>query len=617
MALQLFSNNAETTLSSALANGATTINVTSGQGGEFPSPTGGDYAILTLYEKDINGNVENVENVKLTARTSDALTVVRDHEGIVGVAGGFSYPTVPGRTVYIAMRWSAAGASNMVQTGHIGVLVQAWNAALDWVAANITDAGKALLNAANAAAQRTVLGLGGAATKDVGTGAAQVAAGDHLHGGVYEPVGTVASHTSAGDPHGQYALEAALGTAAVKNTGTSGNTIPLLDAANTWGSLQTFTTGINSCGPGNDSTNVAISPTALGARTTGLENVAVGASALNNSTTGGSSTAVGYSALSGQTTGSNNTAVGRGALSGASTSSGGVAVGYGALAGAVTTNYNVAVGYGAASSLTSGTLCVAIGYYAMRYATNAPNNAAVGAMALYNTTSGGNNTALGYYAGTGNTSGSENVFVGATAGVSNTTGYMNVALGASALGSVAADNNTAIGASALLLDQSFNAHTYSNCAGIGSSARVSGNNQVQLGSSATTTYVYGTVQNRSDLRDKADVRDTVLGLKFINALRPVDYRWDMRDDYMRMNGDKVVRLPKDGSKKRSRFHHGLIAQEVEAVIAATGIDFGGYQAHDKSGGNDVKTIGYDELIAPLIKAVQELSAKVAALESRG
>lgn len=34
-----------------------------------------------------------------------------------------------------------------------------------------------------------------------------------------------------------------LGTAAVKNTGTSGNTVPLLDGANTWSAVQTFNAG--------------------------------------------------------------------------------------------------------------------------------------------------------------------------------------------------------------------------------------------------------------------------------------------------------------------------------------------------------------------------------------
>jgi hypothetical protein len=66
-------------------------------------------------------------------------------------------------------------------------------------------------------------------------------------------------------------------------------------------------------------------------------------------------------------------------------------------------------------------------------------------------------------------------------------------------------------------------------------------------------------------------------------------------------------LQKDGSKKRNRYHHGLIAQEVSRVIQDTGVDFGGFQWHAHNGGSDVYTLGYSELIAPLIKAVQELS----------
>ena len=36
------------------------------------------------------------------------------------------------------------------------------------------------------------------------------------------------------------------------------------------------------------------------------------------------------------------------------------------------------------------------------------------------------------------------------------------------------------------------------------------------------------------------------------------------------------------------------------------MDFGGFQDHAVNGGQDVLSLGYMELIAPLIKAVQEL-----------
>jgi hypothetical protein len=193
---------------------------------------------------------------------------------------------------------------------------------------------------------------------------------------------------------------------------------------------------------------------------------------------------------------------------------------------------------------------------------------------------------------------------------SNTTGANNTALGFGTLyNAVSVSNNTAVGYNALAGNT-----LYSNCSGLGAASAITASNQVQLGDSATTTYVYGTVQNRSDLRDKAEVRDTVLGLDFINELRPVDYKWDMREDYKTETLEQLNDLTHDGTHTRSRFHHGLIAQEVQDIIQASGVDFGGFQDHSVSGGEDVLSIGYDELIAPMIKAIQELTARINVLE---
>ena len=276
--------------------------------------------------------------------------------------------------------------------------------------------------------------------------------------------------------------------------------------------------------------------------------------------------------------------------------------------------------------------------------------------------SGANNTVFGLNAGNAQTTGIANTLVGMNAGISLTSGTQNTFFGRSAGTGVTTQNNntcigyntgigpigagnTAIGYRALVDTTSTTAtfntsvgyqalatlNTYTNCSGLGADAAVTGDNQIQLGDSATTTYVYGTVQNRSDLRDKADVRDTQLGLAFVNALRPVDYKLDMRDDYKPAIPDdvenaeamaawreasKIENLTHDGSKKRLRYHHGLIAQEVKAVLDAQGIDFGGYQDHKIKGGDDVLSIGYDELIAPLIKSIQELTARIAQLEAK-
>ena len=67
---------------------------------------------------------------------------------------------------------------------------------------------------------------------------------------------------------------------------------------------------------------------------------------------------------------------------------------------------------------------------------------------------------------------------------------------------------------------------------------------------------------------------------------------------------------KDGSKARQRYHYGLIADELKTTMDELGVDFGGYQDHSIHGGMCVKSVGYAELISPLIKAVQELSAQV-------
>jgi hypothetical protein len=239
---------------------------------------------------------------------------------------------------------------------------------------------------------------------------------------------------------------------------------------------------------------------------------------------------------------------------------------------------------------------------------------------------GGNvsfNTFVGYISGY-NIGGSSNVAVGHAAmqgsGPSNTANY-NTAVGFQALNTIlSGTDNTAVGLGALS-----NNTTYSNTSGFGYDAEVTGSNQIQLGNSSTTTYTYGAVVDRaSDIRDKADVQDTNLGLNFIMALRPVMYRWDYREDYRppRPGPDataedwaayneacKLENLTHDGSKKRNRLHQGLIAQEVKAVIDNLGTDFGGYKDGTIDGGEDRVTLAYGEFIAPLIKAIQELKAE--------
>jgi hypothetical protein len=312
---------------------------------------------------------------------------------------------------------------------------------------------------------------------------------------------------------------------------------------------------------------------------------------------------------------------------------------------------NIAIG-NALLALTGGSAYnLAIGYLAMQYATTAAYNVALGSGAIFNARDSTNsynvaigidaggsldsrkgngygNTFIGYQSG-GMYTGTDNVTLGRYAGTNmsfsaqTTANDNNVVLGANALIAQNYDSNncTFVGAAS---QGSWNA-SITNSSALGYAATVTGSNQIQLGNSSTTTYVYGTVQNRSDARDKTDIRDTQLGLDFITALRPVDFKWDYREDYVEQvvsaNGTEKptvtsVQHEKDGSRKRNRYHHGLIAQEVKAVLDAKGIDFGGYQDHSVAGGKDVLSIGYEELVGPLVKAIQELTARLEALEAR-
>lgn len=342
---------------------------------------------------------------------------------------------------------------------------------------------------------------------------------------------------------------------------------------------------------------------------TGDYNVVVGSHAGKSLTSGESNSFYGCDAGASSTTAKDNVAVGQAAMQNNTTGSGNTYVGCYAGTQTGTGNANVAVGRSALFRNEGGSNNVAIGREALCGISNSgaspEGSTAVGFQALAKHNGSLNNVAVGCVAGVNLTTGSNNVFVGQAAGDTVTTGSDNVLLGQQA---------------GYEMDG-----TYSNVVAIGRRSPVSGSNQFQLGNASHTPYAYAALQLRSDERDKADIQDTSLGLDFILKLHPVDYRWDYRDDYVSFenvldeNGNDIVKAKihaKDGSKKRTRFHHGFIAQDIEALIKETGIDFGGYQDHLINGGGDVKSLGYEEFIAPMVKAIQELSSRVEALEKR-
>lgn len=122
MGVQLFANGAAATLSGTLAQGGTTMTLATGMGAKFPSITGSDYFYVTLFTKDAFAVEQNIEVVKVTARTGDTLTLVRDVETMTGQPGGFAYDG-NATTVYVQQRNTAMTMDNMLQkTGNLAGL---------------------------------------------------------------------------------------------------------------------------------------------------------------------------------------------------------------------------------------------------------------------------------------------------------------------------------------------------------------------------------------------------------------------------------------------------------------------------------------------------------------
>jgi hypothetical protein len=191
--------------------------------------------------------------------------------------------------------------------------------------------------------------------------------------------------------------------------------------------------------------------------------------------------------------------------------------------------------------------------------------------------------------------------------------------------------------------------------------RPAANNTYDLGSA---TYRWATIYaqnalNTSDARLKKEVTTSSLGLDFINQLNPVQYKWieggnsvdrvqtgtetveiapaipaqpeqpevldeegNVIQEYVpateevpavteeRPTYEEVV-TPREGV----RTHFGLIAQEVKAALP-DGLDFAGWCLADKDDPESTQSLGYTNFIAPMIKAIQELSAEVQALKAQ-
>jgi hypothetical protein len=135
---------------------------------------------------------------------------------------------------------------------------------------------------------------------------------------------------------------------------------------------------------------------------------------------------------------------------------------------------------------------------------NYSNNTVVGASALYTNTTGLNNTSIGFEASKSNNSGNNNTAVGYKAGTRNANGA--TAIGSSALTVNTGDDNTGIGASALLRNT-----TGINNIAIGSAAfsyNTSGNNNVVMGYQALLSSVSNSSNDNTAIGFKSMFNNT-------------------------------------------------------------------------------------------------------------
>jgi hypothetical protein len=116
----------------------------------------------------------------------------------------------------------------------------------------------------------------------------------------------------------------------------------------------------------------------------------------------------------------------------------------------------------------------------------------------------------------------------------------------------------------------------------------------------------------SDERYKKDIVDSEAGLSLINALRPRTFNYKNKGEL-----PEYFRAYEEGSTevfKSSQTQHGFIAQEVKAAIDADNSIKDGFKLWDERGDGS-QEVAEAALIPVLVKAIQELTARIEALES--
>jgi hypothetical protein len=228
-----------------------------------------------------------------------------------------------------------------------------------------------------------------------------------------------------------------------------------------------------------------------------------------------------------------------------------------------------------------------------RGAGNIVTNTVVGNTTLNSNTTGSYNSALGNDSLNLNTSGSYNSAFGSSSLASNTSGTDNVAIGINTLiNNLTGNFNTAVGGVA-----GTSITTESNVTCLGYNAQASASNQVVIGNTSVNALKCNvqTITSLSDERDKTDIVEITEGLEFINKLKPVTFTWNQRDE------------GRVGIKSAGFIAQDLLELQNDSLIGEN-LDL----VSDLD--PDQLEARYGNLLPVMIKAIQELTARINVLE---
>ena len=153
----------------------------------------------------------------------------------------------------------------------------------------------------------------------------------------------------------------------------------------------------------------------------------------------------------------------------------------------------------------------------------------------------------------------------------------------------------------------------------GINSHINSNNAHSLGNKANSADFIAHLNlyhGGSDERLKENISDTSFGLDYINSLRPVDFQFTSQ------SADNLFDDDDPNKAKYLQTKHGFIAQEVRATTLdnhSSNNAFGGLgykDADDNDLFDDIQTLDLQQFIGPLVKSVQQLSAKIDVMQAR-